>query len=223
MLSVIDQIRKGMSHEEFDYQVLITCLKEYSRPRDKITDLLREGQIIRVKKGLYIFGPDYRRRPYSREILANLIYGPSYISLEYALSYHGLIPERVEALTSVTTGRTRTFTTPVGVFKYHMIPLPAFQSGMTRVELDDGGAFLIATPEKALVDKVFIDRTPEIRTVKGLEVYLFEDLRIDQDLFSKLNRSYIFDYVDRYSSNKLQLLSSLLRKSLRQESEEGNA
>lgn len=223
MLSVIDQIRKGMSHEEFDYQVLITCLKEYSRPRDKITDLLREGQIIRVKKGLYIFGPDYRRRPYSREILANLIYGPSYISLEYALSYHGLIPERVEALTSVTTGRTRTFTTPVGVFKYHMIPLPAFQSGMTRVELDDGGAFLIATPEKALVDKVFIDRTPEIRTVKGLEVYLFEDLRIDQDLFSKLNRSYIFDYVDRYSSNKLQLLSSLLRKSQRQESEEGNA
>lgn len=221
--SVIEQIRKIISREEFDYQVLITCLKEYSRPRDKITDLLREGQIIRVKKGLYIFGPDYRRRPYSREILANLIYGPSYISLEYALSYHGLIPERVEALTSVTTGRTRTFTTPAGVFRYHMIPLPAFQTGMTRVELDDGGAFLIATPEKALVDKICIDRSSDIRTLKGLEVYLFQDLRMDQDLFYKLSSSDVFDYVDRYSSAKLQLLSSLLRKHLRQGSEDSHA
>lgn len=215
MPSVIEQIRKSINREEFDYQALIACLKGYSRPRDKITDLLGEGQIIRVKKGLYIFGPDYRRIPYSREILANLIYGPSYISLEYALSYHGLIPERVEALTSVTTGRTRTFTTPVGVFTYHMIPLPAFQVGMTRVELDDGGAFLIAAPEKALVDKIFVDRTSEIRTLKGLEAYLFEDLRIDQDLFSKLGRSDILHYVDRYSSAKLQLLSILTQKHLK--------
>lgn len=223
MPSVIEQIRKSIDREEFDYQVLISCLKGYSYPRDKITTLLRDGQIIRVKKGLYIFGPDYRRKPYSREILANLMYGPSYISLEYALSYHGLIPERVETLTSVTTGRTRTFTTPVGVFTYHMIPLPAFRTGMTRVELGDGGAFLIAAPEKAIVDKIFVDRSSEIRTFKGLEAYLYDDLRIDQDLFSKLNRSDIFDYVDRYSSAKLQLLSSLLRKHQRQESEESHA
>jgi len=221
--SVIERIRKAVNREEFDYQVLTSSMKGYSFPRDKITGLLREGQIIRVKKGLYIFGPDYRRRPYSREILANLIYGPSYISLEYALSYHGLIPERVEALTSVSTGRTRTFTTPVGVFTYHMIPLPAYQTGMKRVEQDDGGAFLIATPEKALVDKIYIDRSSDIRTLKGLEVYLFQDLRIDQDLFYKLNSSSIFDYVDRYSSAKLQLLSTLLRKSHRQESEDSHA
>jgi hypothetical protein len=221
--SVIEQIRKAVSREEFDYQVLTTCLKGYSRPRDKITDLLRENQIIRVKKGLYIFGPDHRKRPYSREILANLVYGPSYISLEYALSYHGLIPERVETLTSVTTGRSRTFTTPVGLFKYNMIPLPAFQTGMMRIELDDGGAFLIATPEKALVDKIFIDRGSEIRTLKGLEVYLFDDLRIDQDLFNSLNNSHIFEFADRYRSSKLQLLSNLLRKSHRQDSEEGHA
>ena len=222
MPSVIEQIRKAVNREEFDYQVLTTCLNGYSYPRDKITDLMREGQIIRVKKGLYIFGSDYRKHPYSREILANLIYGPSYISLEYALSYHSLIPERVENLTSVTTGRSRTFTTPVGLFTYRMIPLPAFQTGMTRVELDDGGAFLIATAEKALVDKIFIDCGSEIRTLKGLEVYLFQDLRIDQGLFSKLNSNYISDYVNSYSSTKLQLLSSLLRKSQRQESEEGH-
>ena len=111
----------------------------------------------------------------------------------------------------------------MGLFTYRMIPLPAFQTGMMRIELDDGGAFLIATPEKALVDKIFIDHSSDIRSIQGLEVYLFQDLRIDQHLFTKLNYSYIYNYVDRYSSAKLQLLSSLLQKSQRQESEEGHA
>ncbi len=209
---MIEQIRKAINREEFDYQVLMTCLKAYSRPRDKITDLMRKKQIIRVKKGLYIFGQDYRKRPYSREILANLIYGPSYISLEYALSYHGLIPERVESLTSVTTGRSRTFTTPVGLFTYRMIPLPAFQPGMTRIELDDGGAFLIATPEKALVDKIFIERGADMRTLKGLEEYLFENLRIDPDLLGRLDIGQAFEFAERYRSSKLRVLSNLLQK-----------
>jgi predicted transcriptional regulator of viral defense system len=220
---MIEQIRKAINREEFDYQVLMTCLKGYSRPRDKITDLLRKGQIIRVKKGLYIFGLDYRKRPYSREILANLIYGPSYISLEYALSYHGLIPERVESLTSVTTGRSRTFITPVGLFTYRMIPLPAFRAGMTRIELVDGGAFLIATPEKAIVDKILIDRGAGMRTLKGLEEYLFENLRIDPDFIGRLDFSQAFKFAERYRSTKLRVLSNLLRKIQRQGSEAGHA
>ncbi len=220
---MIEQIRKTIAREEFDYQMLTASLKEYSRPRDKITDLLRKKQIIRVKKGLYIFGPDYRKRPYSREILANLIYGPSYISLDYALSYYGLIPERVETLTSVTTGRSRSFTTPVGQFTYSMIPLQAFQTGMTRIELDDGGAFLIATPEKAIIDKISIDRGSEIRTIKGLQAYLFDNLRIDRDIFSKLNLSLIFETSGYYRSLKLKILGNLLRKIQDQESEADNA
>jgi hypothetical protein len=217
--SMIEQIRKAVGREELDYQVLSSCLEGYSSPRDKITSLLRQGQIIRVKKGLYIFGSDYRKRPYSREILANLIYGPSYISLEYALSYYGLIPERVEALTSITTGRSRSFNTPVGLFTYRMIPLHAFQEGMARIELEDGGAFLIATPEKALVDKVFIDPASEMRTLKGLEQYLFDNLRIDTDLFTRLNGSSVGEIVKRYQSSKLQVLSRLLRKVQGQDSE----
>jgi len=220
---MIEQIRKAINREEFDYQVLMTCLKGYSRPRDKITDLMRKKQIIRVKKGLYIFGQEYRKRPYSREILANLIYGPSYISLEYALSYHGLIPERVESLTSVTTGRSRIFTTPVGLFTYRMIPLPAFQTGMTRIELDDGGAFLIATREKALVDKIFIDRDAERRTLKGLEEYLFENLRIDPVLLGRLDIGQAFEFAACYRSSKLRVLGNLLRKIQKQESEAGYA
>jgi hypothetical protein len=220
---MIEQIRKDISREEFDYQVLMTCLKGYSHPRDKITDLMKKGQIVRVKKGLYIFGHEYRRRPYSREILANLIYGPSYISLEYALSYHGLIPERVESLTSVTTGLSRSFSTPVGLFTYHMLPLSSFQTGMTRIELDDGGAFLIATPEKALVDKIFIENGADMRTLKGLEEYLFENLRIDVDLLGRLDFSQTLSLAERYPSSKLRVLSNLFRKIQRQEREVSHA
>jgi hypothetical protein len=220
---MIEKIRKDINREEFDYQALMACLKAYSHPRDKITDLMGKGQIIRVKKGLYIFGQDYRKRPYSREILANLIYGPSYISLEYALSYHGLIPERVESLTSVTTGRSRSFSTPVGLFTYRTIPLTFFQTGMTRNELDNDGAFLIATPEKALVDKIFIESGADMRTLKGLEEYLFESLRIDADLLSRLDIGQIFEFAESYPSSKLRVLTNLLRKIQRQESEAGHA
>src|SRR4030042_3425690 len=100
-------VRNRIPAEIFDYQTLTDVLKGLSSPRDKITDMVRQGIIIRVKKGLYVFGDKYRRHPYSRELLANLVYGPSYVSLDYALAYYGIIPERAEALPSVTVGRCR--------------------------------------------------------------------------------------------------------------------
>ena len=112
----MEELRRSIPGEEFDYQSLLGALKGYERPRDKITALFRRGVIIRVKKGIYVFGQRYARRPFSREVLANMIYGPSYVSLDYALHYYGLIPERVEAVTSVSVGRNRRFTTPVGLF-----------------------------------------------------------------------------------------------------------
>jgi predicted transcriptional regulator of viral defense system len=210
--SEMESIRKYISNEEFDYQTLLHGLRQYSRPRDKISDLLRKGVIIRIKKGIYIFGEDYRRRPFSREILANLIYGPSYISLDYALHYFGLIPERVEAVTSVTTGRSRRYATPVGLFRYRMIPLAAFRIGMDRVELDDGRSFLIATPEKALADKIRDDRGNGLQTQGRLMDYLENDLRIDPAALAKLDRAQLGAIARRYRSRKLQLLSDLLKR-----------
>ena len=210
--SVMESLRKYISHEEFDYQTLLHALGQYSRPRDKISDLLRKGAIVRVKKGIYIFGEDYRRRPFSREVLANLIYGPSYISLDYALHYFGLIPERVEAVTSVTTGRSRKYATPVGLFRYRMIPLAAFRIGMDRVELDDGRSFLIATPEKALADKIRDDRGNGLQTRGRLIDYLENDLRVDPAALAKLDRAHFGEIARRYRSRKLQLLNDLLKR-----------
>ncbi len=169
-------IRTRIQPEIFDYQTLTDALKDLSAPRDKITRLLREGVIVRVKKGLYVFGDKYRRYPYSKELLANLVYGPSYVSLDYALAYHGLIPERVEALTSVTPNRSRRFSTPVGLFIYRQIPARAYEVGMVRVEAEHGQAFLIASPEKALADKIVSVRGAHIASIGEMGRFLEEDL-----------------------------------------------
>jgi predicted transcriptional regulator of viral defense system len=184
---------------------------------------LRKGVIIRVKKGIYILGEDYRRRPFSREILANLIYGPSYISLEYALHYFGLIPERVEAMTSVTTGRSRKFITAVGLFRYRMIPLAAYRIGMDRIELDDGRSFLIATPEKALADKIIDDRGSGLQTQGQLMDYLENNLRVDPTALAKLNIEHLGAVARRYGSRKLRLLSKLLQRLKRSSDEVDHA
>ena len=203
-------LRQRIEHEEFDYQVLLDALREYARPRDKISDLLEKGVIVRVKKGLYVFSEAYRRRPVTREILANLIYGPSYISLEYALHYHGLIPERAETLTSVACGRSRAFHTPIGTFSYRRIPDRSFQTGMDRVELDNGRSFLIATPEKALADMVVGDHGAGIQTQTELRDYLLDSLRIDPAGLQELDPERLLDIAGRYRSRRLKMLGKLV-------------
>ena len=204
------QLLKSIPYEEFDYQTLLDAVHEYSQPRMKISGMLGKGDIVRVKKGLYILGESLRRRPFCRELLANLIYGPSYVSLEYALHYHGLTPERAETLTSVTCGRSRTFDTPVGTFSYRMIPLEAFRTGMDRVELDDGRSFLIAVPEKALADRIVADRGAGITTQKELHDYLLSSLRIDPGMLRELDPVRLAEIAQHYRSRRVKLLSDLV-------------
>lgn len=209
---MFEDLRSKITSEEFDYQALLNSLREYDRPRDKITDLLREKAIIRIKKGIYVFGDRYRRLPFSREVLANMIYGPSYISLDYALHYYGMIPERVEAVTSVTCGRGRRFYTPVGLFIYRGIPMNAYQIGIDQVELDGGRKFLIAAPEKALSDKIHNERGTSIRTYTEMKAHLLDNLRIDPERLEKLNTDRLSLIADRYRSRKIRLICDLIRK-----------
>jgi len=206
------QLLKNIPFEEFDYQTLLDAVQGYARPRMKISAMLTKGDIIRVKKGLYILGEPLRRCPFCRELLANLIYGPSCLSLEYALHYHGLTPERVETITSITCGRSRSFTTPVGTFSYRMIPLQAFRTGMDRIELGDGRSFLMAIPEKALADRIVAERGIGIATQKELHDYLLTDLRVDPDTLRRLDPARLAEIAHRYRSRRVQLLSDLVKR-----------
>jgi hypothetical protein len=203
---------KSIPYEEFDYQTLLDSVHGYAQPRMKISGMLAKGDIVRVKKGLYILGESLRRRPYCRELLANLIYGPSYVSLEYALHYHGLTPERVETVTSVTCGRSRTFDSPVGTFSYRMITMEAFRTGMDRVELDDGRSFLIAIPEKALADRIVADRGAGISTQKELHEYLLKDLRIDPANLRGLDPARLTEIARHYRSRRVKLLAEMITR-----------
>lgn len=205
-------IQHRIPREEFDFQTLLDVLKGYARPRDKISDLIRKRIIIRVKKGLYVMGDDYRRNPYSKELIANMIYGPSYISLDYALQYYGMIPERVEALTSITTGRSKRFITPLGLFTYRGVSLPAFQFGMTRVAMENDKAFLMATPEKALCDKICADRGIALRSQKDMKHYLFQNLRIEEQTIAHFDPISVGTIAHRYGSGKIRILKKLIDK-----------
>lgn len=208
-------LRQTIPFEEFDYQALMDALADYARPRDKVTDLLAKGVIIRVKKGLYVFGDQWRRKPFSREILANLLYGPSCVSLDYALHHHGLIPERVEAVTSVTPKRGARFSTPVGLFLYSSVPKAGFAVGLGRAELEDGRAFLISVPEKALVDKLLQGRGLGLRSQKECLTYLVEDLRIEEAALRDLDARLLDELSQAYHSPRVALLAGLVRRLVR--------
>lgn len=159
----------------FDYRFLLSLLRGYRSPRDKISLMLRKGEILRLRKGLYVRSPEYGGTVEPREI-ANVLYGPSYISLEYALSHYGMIPERVETLTSVTSKRSRAFATPLGHYSYAHIPQKAYPVGVT-LERSGPTGVLIATREKALCDT--LARASNIRTIADLGAFITEDQRQD--------------------------------------------
>jgi predicted transcriptional regulator of viral defense system len=205
-------LRHRIPHEEFDYQVLLDALSGYSRPRSKITALLRNGVIVRVKKGLYVFGKEERRKPLCPELLANLVYGPSCVSLEYALAWHALIPERVETVTSVTCGRSKAFDTPVGRFVYRSVPMRVFPVGVDRVETGDRRAFLIATPEKALADVLVADRRGPIRSRREMAACLRESWRIEESRLKELSRGLLDELAKCYRSRKVRLLASIVER-----------
>ena len=210
-MDVLSCLRERVPGEVFDYQVLMDCLSRYRKPRDAVTRLLSDGRIVRVKKGLYCFGQAYIRTPISREHLANLIYGPSYISLDYALSYYGMIPERVHSMTSVTIRRSRSFDTPLGLFSYRTLPDSKYSIGAI-LDSVSGTSFMIASPEKALVDKVWTDRGFSGRRLSDYEDYLADDLRIGRVELDKLDREALHIIAESYDSVKVNNLLSFLRR-----------
>jgi len=178
-------LRNCILTEEFDYGSLKQALSAYKNPRVKINDLLKKGHIIRVKKGLYVFGPELARGPYVKESLANLIYGPSYISLEYALYFYGLIPERVETVTSVTDKRKKLFNTPVGIFSYRYIHPSLYPHGVTLYKMDQYHSILLASREKAICDMLYF--SDDMADEAQIEAYFLRDLRMELAQLRRLN------------------------------------
>ena len=180
---------RSLGRGEVDFSLLSSTLQKlgYAAPAKKIHDLKKAGVLIGVKKGLYVFSPDHAPEPFRKETLANLIYGPSCVSLESALSFYGLIPERVETITSVTPKRDKSFETPVGGFTYRYLSLEKYSEGIDVVWMDPQHPVLMATPEKALADYIVLNKVRSIKTAEDARVFLEQDLRIDPDNWKRFD------------------------------------
>lgn len=169
---------------------IVTCFDYLSSPSEKIRALEKDGQLIRLKRGLYVVSSEVSGKPVNGCLCANHIYGPSYVSLQWALRWYGLIPERVHTMTSVTTKRTRMFENSLGRFTYEQVKPEYFTIGINNVE-EDGVTFLIASREKALCDMILHDSYLPPQSVKGLLQYLEEDIRFDMDELATFDVSII--------------------------------
>lgn len=205
----MDIINK-IPYNEFDYLALSDVLKSYKHPKDKITKLIKSGRIVQIKRGLYIQGFGHNKDVYSKEILANLLFGPSYISLEYALSYYNMIPERVDIVTSVTMKKRKEYNTPLGWFIYFALNKNYYPIGLTNKKVPDGRGFLIATPEKALLDKIYFETN--IQSVKEMDAFLFENLRIDKSALNKIDKNRISEIAALYKKKSFTYLLKILAK-----------
>ncbi len=135
----------------------------------KVSRMLAAGELIPLRRGLYL-----QDRTVNPLALAPAIHGPSYVSFESALAWHGLIPERVEEVVCATLKRPAEYETPIGRYRYRHVPVRVFSIGIERVE-DPLIPWLLASPTKALCDSVAIDAS--IRSQKDVCAWL-EAMRI---------------------------------------------
>lgn len=209
----IMQVRKEIATPVFTHDQLKHLLSPtMSNVNAKISYMVNKGELIRLKKGIYVLGTDYQKEAVDMISVANILYVPSYVSYDYALSHYGLIPERVYEITSASLHGKKFFETVLGRFSYKPVPLQAYAIGVDWFYDSVNGGKLIATPEKALCDKVRSDRGIGRLSQEKLAAYLKYDLRIEWDGLLSLDTDLIADIATAYRSSNLKNISKLIAK-----------
>ncbi len=140
-----------------------------------------------LRRGLYVVGPPLRSTPICLPLLANQLYGPSYVSLDFALAWHGLISEGVAEITSVTPKQSKQLSNGLGRFSYRHLPQNYYAVGQELGQTSDGLSFLIASPAKALADRLVLNRTLPPLSRHVMQQWLLNDLRLDHEQLGALN------------------------------------
>jgi predicted transcriptional regulator of viral defense system len=163
--------------------------------RNNFSRWVKKRLIIRLRQGLYTF-PEYKTKPNFDFYAANRIYRPSYISIHSALSFYGLIPEAVFQTTSVSTLKTASFKNDFGTFVYKTISAKLMY-GYSSKKIDAERYFLIADPEKAIMDLLYL--YPEYNS----EDEIFE-LRLDEDILLEIfNKELLIEYTEKTENKSL--------------------
>ncbi len=167
--------------------LILEILSDYQSPNDKISELLKNKELISIRRGLYITGPNIDLSTPEPFLIANHLRGPSYVSLESALSYWNMIPERAYEISSVTIKTSKLYKTPVGRFSYQHLKIPYYSYGIKNIRYSPKQTMLVASPEKALCDKVVLTPKIYLRSIKQTREFLLEDLRMDSEILRTLD------------------------------------
>ena len=186
--------------------MILEELQSYANPKTKLSRMVKQGKYFQIARGLYETDKNV-----PGHLLAGSIYGPSYISFEYALGFYGMIPEAVYTITSATfeKKKKKKYETAFGTFTYRDVPSAAFPLKIRLIQ--EGNYFYrIAEPEKALCDQLYT--MPPAKNIKLLAELLFDDLRIEETELLKLEIEKIVFLSDRYHSTNIKKLISMIRK-----------
>ena len=164
--------------------------------RNNLSRWIKKGLLIRLRQGYFTF-PEYKGKPDYPWYFANRMYRPSYISLHSALSFHGIIPESVIQITSVTSLKTAYFVNLFGEYSYKTIK-KELMYGYDLKTMSDGRTLQIADPEKALSDMLYL--YPEYSTTQDML-----DLRLDEEyLQNDLKKNLLHEYISQFKSKTLE-------------------
>lgn len=213
-MDVIERISSQFESSVLPLSLINSVLIDKSEDARKalLKRACQKGDLIRIRNGLYLVGEKKRKKSFSLFQAANFISEPSYISLESALSFYGLIPEAVYTTTSVTIKNGSELKTPVGLFSFSYLKTEYFNFGFYRCK-DGDNKFLIATPLKALIDYIVIMK----KVYKNVEE-LEEDLRFDFEEFKSyknfVTKEKINEMLTIYKSYRIQVILKDIRKRL---------
>ena len=186
--------------------MILEELQSYANPKTKLSRMVKQGKYFQIARGLYETDKNV-----PGHLLAGSIYGPSYISFEYALGFYGMIPEAVYTITSATfeKRKKKKYETAFGTFTYRDVPSAGFSLNIRLIQ--EGSYFYrIADPEKALCDQLYT--MPPAKNIKLLAELLFDDLRIEETELLKLEIEKIVFLSDRYHSTNIKKLITLLKR-----------
>ena len=191
-MNKIDFQKRLTSYGVFSLENIYKSFPDFSYKQ--ISRWQKDGFLIKIKQGFYTF-TDQKIDDYFLFLIANKIYEPSYISLEKALKYYGLIPEEIFQITSVSTKKTNTFNNPVGSFSYRHIKESLFW-GYHFIS-NSNQKVLIADAEKAILDYIYLHF--ELKTEND-----FKELRINSNSFNEnINLDKLNKYLSKFKNKKL--------------------
>ncbi len=168
----------------------------------------KEGILIKIRRDLFLIAKKIKEiRPNAFE-LASIIYGPSYVSLESALNFHGWIPESVPLITCATSKRSKYYNTQIGEFQYYAIPIKLFHIGIDFIEIEKS-KMIIANPWKAVADLIYVKKR------SWLNIFSFSnDMRIELDVLQSSDINLLNALAKKYPSKRVQLTLTKFSKDL---------